>query len=61
MTPNDDCPDDGSFNLALREYREQTSGRADFADVPTDVQCDIVERACRIKSANDRLNGDVAA
>jgi len=61
MTPNDNCPDDDSFNLALREYRQQASDPADFADLPTDVQCDIVERACRIKSANDRLQGDVAA
>jgi hypothetical protein len=61
MTLNDDCPDDDSFNLAFREYREQTSDPADFADLPADVQCDIVERACRIKSANDLLKGDVAA
>ena len=61
MTLNDDCPDDDSFNLAFREYREQTSDLADFADLPADVQCDIVERACRIKSANDLLKGDVAA
>jgi hypothetical protein len=61
VTPNDDCPDDDSFNLALREYREQTSDRAEFADLPTDVQCDIVERACRIKSASDLRKGDIAA
>jgi hypothetical protein len=43
------------------EYREQTWDPAEFADLPTDVQCDIVERACRIQAANDRLNQLLAA
>jgi len=61
MSPNDDCPDNESFMRALGEYREQTWDTADFADLPTDVQCDIVERACRIQSANDRLREYLAA
>jgi hypothetical protein len=55
MPPNDDCPDDSCFERALQEYREQTWDPADFADLPTDVQCDIIGRACRIRAANDRL------
>jgi hypothetical protein len=56
MPPNDVRPDDDSFERALREYREQTWDPAEFADLPTDVQCDIVERACRIQAADERLN-----
>jgi len=56
MTPNDD-----SFEQALNEYREQTWDPADFADLPTDVQSDIVARACRIQAANDRLKELLAA
>ena len=56
MSPNDDCPNDGSIERALREYRERSWCPDDFADLPTDVQCDIIERACQIQAANDRLN-----
>jgi hypothetical protein len=55
MPPNDDYPDDDSFERALREYREGSWCPEDFVDLPTDVQCDIVERACRIHTADDRL------
>jgi hypothetical protein len=61
MSPNDVSPDDDSFERALREYREQTWDSAEFVDLPTDVQCDIVERASRIQAANDRLNELLAA
>jgi hypothetical protein len=61
MSPNDVCPDDDSFEQALREYREQTWDPAEFADLPTNVQCDIVERASLIQAANDRLNELLAA
>jgi hypothetical protein len=61
MSPNDDCPDDDSFEQALCEYREQTWDPAEFADLPTDVQCDIVQRACRIQAASDRLKELLAA
>jgi hypothetical protein len=61
MPPNDDCPEDDSFVQALGEYREQTWDPAEFADLPTDVQCDIVQRACRIHAANDRLKELLAA
>ena len=56
MPPNDECPTNESFERALREYREQTWDPAEFADLPTNVQCDIVERACLIQAADDRLN-----
>jgi hypothetical protein len=59
--PNDDYPDDDSFERALCEYREQTWDASDFADLPTDVQYDIVERACRIQSANNQLRELMAA
>jgi hypothetical protein len=55
MPPDDAGPEDNSFERALREYREQTCDPAEFADLPTDVQCDILERACRIQAASDRL------
>jgi len=55
MPPNDDCPDDDSFEQALREYHEETWDPAKFADLPTNVQFYIVERACLIRAANDRL------
>jgi len=61
MPPNDGCPTDDSFERALREYHEQTWDSADFADLPTGVQCDIVETACRIQAANDRLKDLMAA
>jgi hypothetical protein len=61
MLPNDVYPDADSFERALREYREQTWDPAEFADLPTDVQCDIVERASRIQAASDRLNDLLAA
>jgi hypothetical protein len=61
MPPNDDYPDHDSFERALCEYREKTWDSAEFADLPTEVQCDIVERACRIQAANDRLNELLAA
>jgi hypothetical protein len=56
MPPNDDCPGDDSFEQALREYRERSWCPDEFADLSTDVQCDIIERACQIQAANDRLN-----
>jgi hypothetical protein len=61
MPPNDVCLDDDSFEQALREYREQTWDPAEFADLPTNLQCDIVERASMIQAANDRLNELLAA
>jgi len=61
MPPNDECPTNDSFEQALREYREQTWDSSEFADMPTDVQCDIVERACRIQATNDRLKELMAA
>jgi hypothetical protein len=50
MPPNDDCPDDDSFEQALREYRERSWCPDEFADLSTDVQCDIIERACQIEA-----------
>ena len=50
MTP-DEC-----FAQALHEYRESTWCPDDFADLPTDVQDRIMERACQIQEADDRLN-----
>jgi hypothetical protein len=61
MPPNDVCLDADSFEQALREYREQTWDPAEFVDLPTEVQCDIVERACQIRAASDRLNELLAA
>jgi hypothetical protein len=61
MPPDDVYPDDESFEQALHEYREQTWDPAEFADLPTNVQCNIVERASRIQAANDRLNERLAA
>jgi hypothetical protein len=61
MSPSDVYPNDDSFDRALREYREQTWDPAEFADLPTNVQRDIVERACRIQAANDRLKELLAA
>jgi len=59
--PSDVCPDNDSFERALCEYREQTWDPTEFAELPTDVQCDIIERACRIQAANDRLKELLAA
>jgi hypothetical protein len=61
MHPNDVCPGDDSFEEALREYREQTWDPAEFGDLPTNVQSDIVERASLIQAANDRLSELLAA
>ena len=61
MPPNGVYFDDDSFERAFCEYREQTWDSAEFADLSTDVQCDIVERACQIQAANDRLNESLAA
>jgi len=61
MPPNDVYLDNDSFEQALRDYREQTWDPAEFADLPTNVQYDIVERACQIQAANDRLNESLAA
>jgi len=49
MSPNDVCPDNDSFEQAFREYREQTWDPAEFADLPTNVQSDIGERAIGFK------------
>jgi len=56
MPPNDDCPNDDSFEQALSEYRERSWCPDEFADLSTDVQFDIIERSCQIQAANDRLN-----
>jgi hypothetical protein len=56
MPPNDDCPNDSFLERALCEYRERSWCSDDFADLPTDVQCDIIERACEIQAADGRLN-----
>jgi hypothetical protein len=61
MPPSDDCPTDSSLERALCEYRERSWCPDQFADLPTDVQCDIIERACQIQAANDRLNEWVQA
>ena len=61
MPPNDVWADDDSFEHALREYREQTWDPAEFADLPTAVQRDIVQRASRIQAASDRLKDLMAA
>jgi len=55
MSPNDDYFDDDAFDQALSEYHERTWVPADFADLPTDVQSEIVERAIQLRAANDRL------
>lgn len=56
MLPNDDFPNDSYLERALREYRERSWCPDEFADLSTDVRCDIIERACQIQAANDRLN-----
>ena len=61
MPPNDVRSNDDSFERALGEYREQTWDPAEFADLPTAVQSDIVQRACRIEAANARLKELLAA
>lgn len=61
MPPNDACPDDDSFERALGEYRERSWCPDDFADLPTNVQRHIIERACEIQAANDRLRDFLAA
>jgi len=55
MSPIDDSPDADSFERALSEYRESTWCPDDFADLPTEVQCDILERAWQIQAATERL------
>jgi hypothetical protein len=61
MPPNDACPDDDSVERALSEYRERSWCPDDFADLPTNVQRHIIERACEIQAANDRLRDFMAA
>jgi hypothetical protein len=46
---------DECFEQALREYREGSWCPDDFADLPTETQHSIVERACQIQEADDRL------
>jgi hypothetical protein len=53
MPPSRSVPDNHSFQQALCEYRERTWCPDDLADLPTEVQCDIVERASRIQAAGD--------
>lgn len=55
-SPHDDCLDADCFERALREYRESSWCPDDFADLPTVVQRGIIERACRIQEATNRLN-----
>ena len=55
-SPPDDYLDADCFERALSEYRESSWCPDDFADLPTEVQRGIVERACRIQEATDRLN-----
>jgi hypothetical protein len=40
---------------ALREYRERSRHPDDFADLPPKVQANILEGACQIQPADDRL------
>ena len=54
-------PDDDSFERALREYRERSWCPDDFADLPTETQDSIVERACQIQEADDRLKEFIQA
>ena len=46
---------DECFEQALREYRERSWCPDDFADLPTDVQDGIMERAYEVQAADDRL------
>ena len=55
MPPSDDWLDDDSFERALREYRKSSWCSDDFVDLPTETQCEIIERARQIQAANDRL------
>jgi len=55
MSPNDDYFDDDAFDQALSEYHERTWDAAYYADLPSDVQSEIVERAIQLRAANDRL------
>ena len=61
MLPHDDRPDDDSFEQALGEYRERTWCPDEFAELPIDVQCEILERARQVQAANDRLDDLMAA
>jgi hypothetical protein len=51
----------GRFEQALREYRERSWCPDDFADLPTASQHSIVERACQIQEADDRLKDLIQA
>ena len=55
MPPNDDCPDDDSFEQALYEYRERSWCPDEFAELPTEVQRGIMERAIQIQEAEERM------
>lgn len=50
MAPNE-C-----FEQALQEYRERSWYPDEYADLPTDVQDDIMKRAWQIQAADNRLN-----
>lgn len=51
-----DCLHADCFQRALNEYRESSWCPDDFADLPTEVQHDIIERAYQIQAGTDRLN-----
>ena len=55
-SPHDDCLNADCFQRALNEYRESSWCSDDFADLPTEVQRGIIERACQIQEVTDRLN-----
>ena len=56
-SPHDDCLNADCFQRALHEYRESSwCTDDDFVDLPTEVQRGIIERACQIQEATDRLN-----
>ena len=55
-SPHDACLYADCFQRALGEYRESSWCTDDFADLPTEVQRVIIERACQIQEATDRLN-----
>jgi hypothetical protein len=43
-----------SFKRALAQYRELTGDLQDFADLPVEVQSEIVRRARHIKADQER-------
>lgn len=59
-SPHDDCLDADCFQRALNEYRESSCCSDDFADLPTEVQRGIVERACQIQEAIDEVSAEAA-